>query len=93
MGKTTENLELSFAGESQACIRYLAFAEKAEKEGYVGAAKLFRAAAKAEMYHALSHLRALGVVAETAANLADGPGRGNLRVQEDVSRHGEGCGR
>ncbi|MGA2227385.1 MAG: rubrerythrin family protein [Syntrophobacteraceae bacterium] len=69
MGKTTENLELSFAGESQACIRYLAFAERAEKEGYGGAAKLFRAAAKAEMYHALSHFRALGVVAETAANL------------------------
>jgi rubrerythrin len=57
MGKTTENLQ------------YLAFAERAEKEGYGGAAKLFRAAAKAEMYHALSHFRALGVVAETAANL------------------------
>lgn len=69
MGKTSENLELSFAGESQACIRYLAFAERADKEGYVGAAKLFRAAAKAEMYHALSHFRALGAVAETIANL------------------------
>jgi rubrerythrin len=69
MGKTTENLELAFAGESQACIRYLAFAERAEKEGYRGAARLFRAAAKAEMYHALSHFRALGAVAETAANL------------------------
>lgn len=69
MGKTTENLELSFVGESQACIRYLAFAEKADKEGYAGAAKLFRAAAKAEMYHALSHFRALGAVAGTIANL------------------------
>jgi rubrerythrin len=69
MGKTTENLELSFAGESQAYIRYLAFAERADKEGYGGAAKLFRAAARSEMYHALSHFRALGVVAETLANL------------------------
>ena len=42
MGKTTENLELSFAGESQASIRYLAFAEKAEKEGYVRCGKTFQ---------------------------------------------------
>ena len=68
MGKTTENLKLAFAGESQACIRYLAFAEKADKEGHDGAAKLFRAAAKAEMFHALSHFRASGAVADTPGN-------------------------
>ncbi len=69
MGKTATNLEEAFAGESQASMRYLAFAEKADQEGYPGVAKLFRAAAKAELYHALSHLRALGVVQGTLDNL------------------------
>lgn len=69
MGKTTENLKEAFAGESQAFSRYMAFAEKADQEGYPGAAKLFRAAAKAEMYHALSHFRASGQIEGTLDNL------------------------
>ena len=69
MSKTTANLEQAFAGESQASMRYLAFAEKADQEGYPGVAKLFRAAAKAELYHALSHLRALGTIQGTMDNL------------------------
>ncbi len=69
MTKTAENLKEAFAGECQASIRYLAFAEKADKEGYPGSAKLFRAAAKAEMFHALSHLKALGTVGQTEENL------------------------
>jgi len=69
MGKTAENLEQAFAGESQASMRYLAFAEKADQEGFPGLARLFRAAARAELYHALSHLRAAGVIQGTMANL------------------------
>jgi rubrerythrin len=69
MSKTAENLEQSFAGESQASMRYLAFAEKADQEGYPGVARLFRAASRAELYHALSHIRALGVVGGTKENL------------------------
>lgn len=69
MSKTTGNLEHAFAGESQACIRYMAFAEKADQEGYPAVARLFRAAAKAEMYHALSHLRALGTIEATLENI------------------------
>jgi rubrerythrin len=69
MSKTTENLEQAFAGESQACMRYLAFAEKADQEEFPAVARLFRAAAKAEMYHALSHIRALGTVASTLDNI------------------------
>jgi rubrerythrin len=69
MSKTTENLEEAFAGESQACMRYLAFAEKADQEGFTAVAKLFRAAAKAEMYHALSHIRAMGTIASTLDNI------------------------
>jgi rubrerythrin len=69
MSKTAENLERAFAGESQASMRYLAFAEKADLEGFPGLARLFRAAAKAEMFHALSHLRASGTIGATLENL------------------------
>lgn len=71
MSKTEEHLWEAFAGESQANRKYLAFAEKADKEGYQQAAKLFRAAAHAETVHALAHLRALKAVNDTAANLAE----------------------
>ncbi|MHB1421104.1 MAG: rubrerythrin family protein [Bacillota bacterium] len=66
---TQENLKTSFAGESQANRKYLAFAQKAEEEGMKGVAKLFRAAAEAETIHALSQLKALGIVKSTEENL------------------------
>jgi rubrerythrin len=66
---TAENLQAAFAGESQANRRYLAFARKADAEGYTQIAKLFRAAAEAETVHALSHFRAMGGVKGTAENL------------------------
>ena len=69
MTKTEQNLLEAFAGESQANRRYLAFAKKAEKEGYPQVAKLFRAVAEAETVHALAHLRVLGQVKSTAENL------------------------
>jgi len=66
---TNSNLEAAFAGESQANRRYLAFAKKADSEGFPGVARLFRAAAEAETVHALAHLRALGGVKDTVENL------------------------
>jgi rubrerythrin len=69
MSKTQDNLKIAFAGESQANRRYLAYARKAEEEGYPQIAKLFRAAAEAETIHAHSHLRNLGEVKATAENL------------------------
>jgi rubrerythrin len=71
MTETEKNLLEAFAGESQANRKYLAFAKKAEKEGYPRAAKLFRAAAEAETVHALAHLRVLGHVKSTAENLRE----------------------
>ncbi|MCJ7744804.1 MAG: rubrerythrin family protein, partial [Actinobacteria bacterium] len=44
---TDDDLKEAFAGESQANRKYLAFAKKADEEGYAQAAKLFRAAADA----------------------------------------------
>jgi rubrerythrin len=74
---TQENLSAAFAGESQANRKYLAFAKKAEKEGFSQVAKLFRAAAAAETVHAHAHLRAMGGIKSTAENLqaaVDGEG-------------------
>ena len=69
MSKSEKNLQDAFAGESQANRKYLAFAKKAEAEGYTQAAKLFRAAAAAETIHAHNHLRELGAVKSTQENL------------------------
>lgn len=69
MSDTDENLKNAFAGESQANRRYIAFARKADDEGYPQIAKLFRAAAEAETVHALNHLRTSSGVKSTAANL------------------------
>jgi rubrerythrin len=69
MTKTEDDLKAAFAGESQANRKYLAFAKKADAEGYTQVAKLFRAAAAAETVHALSHFRAMDGVATTADNL------------------------
>jgi rubrerythrin len=69
MSKANDDLKAAFAGESQANRRYLAFAKKAEEDGYPQIAKLFRAAAAAETIHAHNHLRAMGGVNTTAENL------------------------
>ncbi len=69
MSKTQDNLAAAFAGESQANRKYLAYAAKAENEGQLGLAKLFRAAAEGETVHALNHLKAMGGVKETKENL------------------------
>jgi rubrerythrin len=69
MAKTDENLKAAFAGESQANRRYLAFARKAEEEGFTQVAKLFKAAAEAETIHALNHLRITGQIKSTLENL------------------------
>lgn len=69
--KTEQDLLEAFAGESQANRKYLAFAKKADQEGHSQVAKLFRAAAEAETVHAHAHLRALGGIGTTAANLQE----------------------
>jgi rubrerythrin len=69
MNKTDDNLKAAFAGESQANRLYLAFAKKAEQEGLMQIAKLFKAAAEAETVHALNHLRVMGQVKSTVDNL------------------------
>ncbi len=69
MSKSEQDLKDAFAGESQANRKYLAFAKKADQEGFKQVAKLFRAAAEAETVHAHNHLRALGGIKATRENL------------------------
>lgn len=66
---TKDNLADAFAGESQANRKYLAFADKAEADGFPQIAKLFRASAAAETVHAHAHLRAMGGIKSTTENL------------------------
>jgi rubrerythrin len=69
MATTQENLKEAFAGESQASQKYLAFAKKAERDGFPNVAKLFRTASAAEQIHAEGHLKAMEGVGSTTDNL------------------------
>lgn len=80
MPTTLENLADAFAGESQANRKYLAFAKKAEEEGYLAISKLFKAAAAAETIHAHNHFKAMGGVRSTKENLEEGIAGENYEV-------------
>jgi len=72
--KTLDNLQAAFNGESNAHARYLAFAKKADKEGYGEVASLFRAAARAEQIHASNHaavMKKMGTTAEAKLEAVD----------------------
>lgn len=68
---TLENLKDAFAGESRANQKYLAFAERAEQEGYPQVANLFRAAAAAEATHARVFLHVMAGIGPTVENLEE----------------------
>lgn len=53
--KTLPNLQTAYSGERNAHVRYVAFAQKADEEGYGEVASLFRAAARAEEIHQVNH--------------------------------------
>lgn len=67
--RTLKNLMEAFAGESQANRKYLSYAKKAEKDGYLNAAKLFKCAADAETIHALKEFELAGKINSTQDNL------------------------
>lgn len=83
MPTTQENLKVAFAGESQANRKYLAYAAKAEKDGFPQVARLFRAAAEAETIHAFAHLANMGGIGSTAQNLEDAM-KGEIYEAEDM---------
>jgi len=69
MSQTEKNVQAAFAGESQANRKYLAFAKKADQDGFPNIARLFRAIAEAETVHAHGHLNVLKGVGSTQENL------------------------
>ncbi len=69
MAKTKDNLLKMFTSGAEANIRYMAFAEAADKEGHPNAAKVFRTVATAKMFHALSHFKAANFTDTTTENL------------------------
>ena len=70
--KTEANLQVAFAGESQAHTKYLYYASKAKKDGYVQIANLFTETALNEKEHAKLWFKLLhGGIPATTQNLAD----------------------
>lgn len=83
MRKMTEkSLGEAFAGESMAHMKYLAFADVAEREGFPQVAKLFRAIAYAEQVHATNHAKNLGYLGKTNENLQAGIDGENFEITE-----------
>lgn len=83
-GKTLENLQAAYNGESNANAKYLAYAAKADEEGFHKVARLFRATASAEEVHLKNHavvIKSMGAtpmadiklpeIKSTAENLQD----------------------
>ncbi len=79
---TRTYLQEAFAGESQAHLRYLVYADAAEREGLPNVARFFRAASFSEQMHATAHLRALGGIGTTADNLKTAFGGESFEVAE-----------
>ena len=70
--KTEANLQTAFAGESQAHTKYLYYASKAKKDGYVQISNLFTETALNEKEHAKLWFKLLhGGIPDTMTNLAD----------------------
>ncbi len=58
-GTTLDNLMAAYNGESNAHAKYLEYAKKADQEGYLRVARLFRAAARAEEIHLNNHAQVI----------------------------------
>jgi len=70
--RTEDNLKLAFAAESQANRRYLYFAQKADIEGHVDVAAVFRSTAEGETGHAHGHLEYLQETGDPATGMPFG---------------------
>jgi len=79
---TKENLEAAFSGESQAHMKYLIFADQADKDGFPNVARLFRANAYAEQIHATSHFKVLKKLSTTENNLTAGIEGETFEIEE-----------
>ncbi|MCM8785909.1 MAG: rubrerythrin family protein [Candidatus Omnitrophica bacterium] len=72
----------AFCGESMAHMKYLAFSEVAEKEGFKNISRLFKAISYAEQVHATNHAKTLGYIGNTKQNLQAGIDGETYEVEE-----------
>jgi rubrerythrin len=86
---TEDNMQAAFNGESNAHARYLAFAAKADEEGYGEVASLFRAAARAEAIHASNHAAVIKEMRATPSARVDAPDVKSTRENLEAAIKGE----
>ena len=76
--KTEKNMKTAFSESSEANLRYLYFARKADLEGYNDVSAVFRSTAEGETGHAHGHLEFLAETGDPAAGKPIGPTADNL---------------
>ena len=87
---TEQNLMDAFAGESQAHLRYLVFAERARRDNLPHTARLFEAIAYAEQIHAGNHYRRLAHLKGASPTCSMGGfGPGDTRKNLEIALEGE----
>jgi rubrerythrin len=79
---TEENVKAALAGESQAHVKYAAFAGKAETEKLPNIARVFKANSYAEQVHATNYVKILGALGSTKDNLQAAAGGEGFEIAE-----------
>ena len=79
---TEENVKSALAGESQAHVKYAAFAERAAAENLPNVARAFKANSFAEQVHATNYVKTLGALGDTKANLDAAVGGESFEIEE-----------
>lgn len=79
---TEENVKAALAGESQAHIKYAAFADKAAAEKLPNVARAFKANSYAEQVHATNYVKTLGALGSTKDNLDAAIGGESFEIEE-----------
>lgn len=86
---TAANLQSAFGGESMAHMRYMVWADKADKESFPNVARLFRAISRAEQSHATGHFIAMRDL-NGGASVTSGGGFGLSSTSQNLAGAIEG---
>jgi len=87
--RTLANLQAAYNGESNAHVRYLAFAIRADEDGYLRVGSLFRAAARAEQIHAANHAQVIRKLGATPEAVIETPIIRSTRENLETAIEGE----
>jgi rubrerythrin len=87
--QTLTNLQAAYGGECNVAIEYTAFAIKAEIDGYLRVADLFRAAVRAEQVHAAHHAQIITKLGGTPRAIIHSPEVKSTRENLEAARAGE----